>query len=250
MTEQGEDHSKAVEAIFVRLFVDPVLQPLEGPLARQPWVTPNRVTTAAAAVGALAAACLLVGWSRLGGLLFVLRFYLDCLDGRIARAQASSSQVGAAYDLAVDVTTISASFACLGLYVVDVAAAPASLPVVLLVLFCVYTWSLAYRKGAAAQAGVGDGGAGGQLPSLPFIAGWRRWTARKGMMQIPYGVELEILVLGLLPMVGLRSWMVAGLYIACCFYALAAAVNLRRIWRIAKTMDHSAPRTADLGMHP
>ena len=44
---------------------------------------------------------------RLGGVLFLLRFFVDCMDGKVARAQGTSSTRGAALDLAADVGGIA-----------------------------------------------------------------------------------------------------------------------------------------------
>lgn len=56
------------------------------------------------------------------------------------------------------------------------------------------------------------------------------------MSPVPWAVEAETLVLGLLPLAGPRP-AAAGLLVGLAFYLIATVVNLRRSWRIATALD-------------
>ena len=127
MTDVLPEPGRRVTELWTFVAVDPFARPLSERLAARSAVTPNRVTTVALALGVAAAACFATGLLRAGGVLFVLRFFVDCLDGRVARLQGTSSARGAFLDLASDVVGVTAAFAALGWYLLD--AGHLSLPV-------------------------------------------------------------------------------------------------------------------------
>ncbi|MCR1783710.1 CDP-alcohol phosphatidyltransferase family protein [Nocardioides carbamazepini] len=223
--------------IWTRLVIDPSADPLARLLAPHTAVTPNRVTTLAGVLGVAAAACLAAGQLRLGGLLFLLRFFADCLDGKIARLQGSSSARGALLDVGTDVVCVTASYAGLAWWAVRTDRVDVPVAVGLLAALGTYGWALAHRKHLAELAGLGDGGSDLlRRTDLPLLDPWLRICRRLGMSPVPWAVEAETLVLGLLPVVGPRP-AVAGLLVALAFYVVATVVNLRRSWRIATTLD-------------
>ncbi|NYI47659.1 phosphatidylglycerophosphate synthase [Nocardioides aromaticivorans] len=228
--------------IWTRVAIDPIADPLARILAPRQRITPNRITAVAGALGLAAAACLAVGLLRLGGALFLLRFLADCLDGKVARAQASTSQRGAFLDVATDVVTVTAAYVALvwwALRTDHVHPAPALL---LLGALGTYGWSLAHRKQLAAAAGEGTGSAAFPPASTtPVLGWWLRLCHRTRMRPVPWSVEAETLALGLLPLAG-PSAAATGLVGAAAFYGLATAVNLRRSWRIAGRLDAAASR--------
>ncbi|GEB14877.1 glycosyltransferase [Pimelobacter simplex] len=219
--------------IWTRLVIDPVTDPLARGLARHRAVTPNRVTAVAGVLGTAAAACLATGRLRTGGALFLLRFLADCLDGKIARLQGTSSARGALFDVATDVLCVSAAYAALAGWAVAHDRASPALAVAMLGALACYGWSLAQRKHLADAAGLGDGGS--RLidrTDLPLLDPWLRLCRRLDMSPVPWAVECETLVLGLLPLTGGPRFVVLGLGLGLAFYVVATLVNLRRMWRI------------------
>lgn len=220
--------------VWTRLVIDPLTDPLARGLARHRAVTPNRVTAVAGVLGIAAAACLATGRLRTGGALFLLRFLADCLDGKIARLQGTSSPRGALLDVATDVLCVSAAYAALAGWAITHDRASPALAVAMLGALACYGWSLAQRKHLADAAGLGDGGS--RLidrTDLPLLDPWLRLCRRLNMSPVPWAVECETLVLGLLPLVGGPRFLALGLGLGLAFYVVATLVNLRRMWRIA-----------------
>jgi len=198
-------------------------------------------------VGIASAACLAAGQLRVGGALFLLRFFLDCLDGQLARAQGSSSHRGAAYDIICDVVCVTSVYAGLAWWATRTGRIDEAWALGLLVAITAYQWALAHRKALAPLAEMGDGGAhlGRQL-GFPVARQWTDACRRINMSPIPWTVEAETLVLGLLPLLGGAAVAAYGVLLAFAFYVVASVVNLRRIWRIAGALDQQprVPATA------
>ncbi|HEU4811928.1 MAG TPA: CDP-alcohol phosphatidyltransferase family protein [Nocardioides sp.] len=225
--------------IWTRLAVDPLADPLVRRISVHAWVTPNRITALSMTLGLAAAACFAVGRLRLGGVLFVARFFTDCLDGKVSRLQGTSSTRGAFLDTAADVTGVTLAFATLGWHLQDNGPLPTYATPALVTVLVVYNWAVGHRKHLAEQAGLGSGGADHVWqPSAPVVRSWVALCRRLGMIAVPWTVEVEIATLGLSPLL-LAPDLVAGVYLgALAFYVLAVAVNLRRAWRIAGVLDH------------
>lgn len=224
--------------IWTRLAVDPIATPLGRWLAHRRGVTPNRVTAVAMLLAVGSAACFAAGALQVGGLLFLLRFFVDCLDGNVAREQGSSSARGGALDLAADVGGIALVAASLSHYLVSSGAVPLGLALALLASMVFYNWALAYRKALARRTYGGDGGADHTVvPTTPIVRTWVAFCRRLNMSPVPWAVEVEILVLGIAPVLlagPLHVWTFA---IGLSFYLLADVVNMRRIWNIAGDLD-------------
>ncbi len=226
--------------------VDPLGIPLARRLARFSVVTPNRLTAIALSLGVAAAACFASGRLRTGGVLFLLRFFVDCLDGTVARFQGSCSTRGAFFDLAADVVGVTAGYAALGWYLVDTGHLDAAWLLGLLGALGLYNWGLGHRKRLAAQAGLGSGGATHQW--APPWAPLRRWVAfcdRRGVSTVPWAVESEIATLGLAPVLLPTQALPWAILAALSFYILAGLLNTRRIWLIAADLDSRADQPLD-----
>lgn len=226
--------NKAVDAWWTVLVVDPVAIRVVPRLARWSWVTPNRLTAVAAVLGLASGACFLAGALPLGGILFQIRFFFDCLDGKLARMRGQSSARGAAFDVGVDVVTISWNYAALALYVVGEGAAGPEVIAAVLGGSLVWAWLLVYRKGL------------GKLPQRtvpvptdrPSAAErYVRALAGRRLQAVPYSVEVEIMSLSLIPLLGSATAAAAGLWTATAFYLAAAVVNGLRIWRRTAALD-------------
>lgn len=237
--------SKAQEAIWTRLVIDPPAGFLVRPLARLPWVTPNRITMLAGLLALGSALSFARGWLVAGAVLFQVRFLVDCLDGRLARIRGTSTLWGASLDLAVDVAGIAVCYAALAWYVVSSGAAGPELIAALVAGNGLYVWTLAHRKslpGGAQRDWLAEGESV-TLAARP--SAWGRYVAfmaRRGMVPTPYAVELEALALTLLPLAaGLFGglWLVvAGLWAATAFYGVASALNIYRTWRLTSGLEH------------
>ena len=54
---------------------------------------------------------------------------------------------------------------------------------------------------------------------------------------VPWALEAEIAMLGLAPLLLPPEWVGWGLVVGLCFYVVADAVNMRRLWRLAQMTD-------------
>lgn len=229
---------KNFEQMYTRWVIDPLAEPTARWLAKFSFINPNRVTAASGLVGLAAAACFIIGLLPAAGVLFLLRFFIDCLDGKIARAQHRTSNRGAALDLMMDIPGILLCFAALSWHLVARHEFSPIVAMALLVFVGLFNWALQFRKQLAERAGIGTGGTNRSWrSSRPVIGAYSRWCARKEMNPLPYAVEMETLALGLLPLLGWPAATAAGLHLAATFYLLASAVNVRRVWRIAALLD-------------
>jgi hypothetical protein len=135
--------------------------------------------------------------------------------------------------VATDVLCVSAAYAALAGWLVAHDRVAPALAVALLAALATYGWTLAHRKHLAAEAGLGSGGSSLYLrDDVALLGPWLRLCRRLGMSPVPWAVEAETLVLGLLPLAGARPAAV-GLAVGLAFYVVATVVNLRRMWRIA-----------------
>jgi phosphatidylglycerophosphate synthase len=224
--------------IWTRLTVDPFADPLARTISRLPWVTPNRVTGAAFLLSLVSAGCFAAGWLRVGGAAFLVRFFLDCLDGKVSRVQGSSSERGAFLDIGADVVGISLTFAALAWHQSREGGLPTAVAGALMASLVVYNWALSHRKRLAERIGWGTGGSEHRWrTTLPVLSGWIRLCDRLNMSAVPWVLEAEIAALGLVPLLvpGVAS---DGLVLVLVFYVVADVVNLRRTWNIATALDH------------
>ncbi|HEU5107358.1 MAG TPA: CDP-alcohol phosphatidyltransferase family protein [Micromonosporaceae bacterium] len=96
---------KTRDAWWTVLLVDPLASRLVQLTAGYRWVTPNRLSLAAFALGVASAACFAQAdrwWLVAGGLLFHLAFVVDCMDGKIARLNGTGSVFGVWLDFMLD----------------------------------------------------------------------------------------------------------------------------------------------------
>lgn len=223
--------------IWTRVAIDPVADPVAARLATWPGVTPNRVTAVSGLLGVAAVTCFATGRLRLGAVLFLVRFFADCVDGKVARSQGSGSARGAAFDVATDVVCVTGAYAALATWLVaERHLDPAWAGALIGTVGC-YGWSLAHRKHLAALAGMGSGGSDLHArDDVPALRGWLALCRRLGMSPVPWAVEAETLVLGLLPLAGPRA-AAAGILLGVGFYLVATVTNLLRIARISTRLD-------------
>jgi phosphatidylglycerophosphate synthase len=184
------------------------------------------------------AICFATGYYRLAGVFFIARYFTDCLDGKVARAQGSSSARGAMLDLVADVAGISLVVAALSWNLLDRGLVSAVVPLTLLAAMVYYNWALAYRKQLARSLGQGSGGADHSAPvRIPVVGGWVALCQRLGMVPAPWTVEAEIAVLGLAPLLLTPAAVGRVMAIGAVFYLVADLVNTRRLWRLTGLSD-------------
>jgi hypothetical protein len=82
--------------------VDPLAARLVRLVAPYRWISPNRLTMAAFALGLVAAACFWERWLIAGAVVFHLSFVIDCMDGKIARLTGTGSAFGGWLDYVFD----------------------------------------------------------------------------------------------------------------------------------------------------
>ena len=242
MTVQAPQPGQPVIELWTYFVVHPVGVPLSRRLARMRGVTPNRLTALALSLGIAAAACFATGRLRTGGVLFILRFFVDCLDGGVARIQGSCSKRGAYFDLGADVIGVTAGYAALGWYLVDTDRLDLGWVLALLGTLVLYNWVLDYRKRLAAEAGLGNGGASHQWsPSWAPLRRWVTFCNSRGVSTVPWAVESEIATLGLAPLLLPTHVLPWAIIAALGFYVVADLLNARRVWRIAAHLDRQQP---------
>lgn len=96
---------KARDAWWTVLLVDPLAAPVVRFLANHTRVTPNQLSFLAFVLGLGSAGAFLAAdykWLVLGAVLFYLAFYVDCLDGKIARLKGTGSTWGQWLDFIFD----------------------------------------------------------------------------------------------------------------------------------------------------
>jgi hypothetical protein len=68
------------------------------------------------------------------------------------------------------------------------------------------------------------------------------FSRRINMSPVPWAVEAEIGMLGLAPLLLPAEWVGFALVAGLCFYLVANAVNMRRLWRLAGLSDQARRR--------
>lgn len=248
MTTDAPQPGVQLNELWTHFVVDPVGIPLSRRIARFDVVTPNRLTALALALGIAAAACFATGRLRTGGVLFMLRFFVDCLDGTVARLQGTCSARGASFDAAADQVGVTAAYAALGWYLVDAGHLDLAWLLGLIAVLGLYNWGLAHRKQLASDAGLGTGGASHQWsPTWPPLRRWVAYCDRHGVSAVPWSVESEIATLGLAPLLLAAAYLPWALAAAAAFYVGAGLLNARRISRITTHLDHRAARIDQTG---
>ena len=215
---------KPIDCWWTVAAIDPVAVRILPWLVRIRRLTPDVVTSMAFAVGMVAIAMFATGHYRLGAGLYELRFFLDCLDGKIARVRRLASPSGAVFDRLADSVTIPTAYAALGLSLASRGAIPARLalaPALLCAMVVVAELSLELtRRAPGAAAPIASGGDGG-------VTGWMR---RHRLTARPWTVEAETAGLFLAPLIlsgsvlGTAELVVAGVYLA--FFVVDLALVL------------------------
>lgn len=204
------------------LAIDPLATRLLPTLARRPGITPMRLTTTAALLGVTSAILFAKGYLVAAAICFELRFFIDCLDGKLARLRGIASPRGAYFDFGCDVVLIGSNFAALGWFLVEERDMSLSLPLSVVVLSLMLFWFQVYHQWYPPPLATEAPGAGMLIPvRVGLFTRWRSWLARRRLVYAPRTVEVETLVLFIAPLTGRISVLTAAFSIALIYYTIA-----------------------------
>jgi|GEM_PF-3562112 len=104
---------KAHDTIVTVLVFDPAVRLLLPAVVRL-GISANQVTAVRLAIALIGAGCYIAGHSVVGAMSFLLWYYLDCIDGKVARLTHCSSAFGDWFDRITDRLGVGAMLFSLG----------------------------------------------------------------------------------------------------------------------------------------
>ncbi|MBV9098252.1 MAG: CDP-alcohol phosphatidyltransferase family protein [Frankiaceae bacterium] len=226
------DRSRAVKPIdcwWTVAVIDPVAVRVLPAIVGRRSITPNGITAVAFVVGGVSVGLFAAGHLVAGAVCYELRFFLDCLDGKLARVRRQSSPFGAAFDRLADSITVPAAYAAIGWTLAERHAWS-------------HTWVFAVALMAAmvmvcelsldtAKATVGHAPAS-STPDQP-AAGVVAWMRRHRLTLRPWTVEAETVGLFLGPLLlhgkslAQVQWAIAAVYVV---FAVADVMLMVRVF--------------------
>lgn len=233
---------KTPDAWWAVLVIDPLALPVLSVLVRISWVTPLRLTLLGALFGAASVASFLSGHLVLGAILFELRFFFDCLDGKLARIQGLTSPRGAFLDLTMDVLLISGAMGALGWHLGHTTGQipfelSAACTFACLTLFWLILYDIdhppAHRSAAASSE-----------------SAVCRWLRRRRLKRLPGTVEVETGLLFLAPLSGDARLLGVGFALALAYYILASIHLFTKLLRRTAPPTPSPPGTRRTSARP
>src|SRR3954454_11983464 len=211
---------KPTDSWWTVVAVDPVAVRMLPLLVRVRRLTPIAVTGAAFAVGLVAIALFATGHFRAAAIGYELRFFLDCLDGKIARVRHLTSTTGAVLDRLADSVTIPAAYAALGWSLASAGAIDSRLalaPALLSALVVVAELTLELTRRAPGA-------------SAPIVmrrdTGVLGWMQRHRLTARPWTVEAETVGLFLAPLLLTVAWVGRVELTLVAVYAVFAVVDI------------------------
>jgi len=215
---------KTRDAWWTVLVIDPLAIRVLPLLVGAPALTPLRMTGFAAALGAGSVALFATGHLVLGAVLFELRFFVDCLDGKLARLRGTTSARGAFADLTADVVLVSGAIAGLGWNLAHERGVPFELPAAVLFASLVLFWLILYDLGHPVPGRAG-------VPPAAAPRGLDGWLARRRLERLPRTIEVETGLLFLAPLTRSTEVLVVVSLLALAYYVLAAVVLFVVLYR-------------------
>jgi phosphatidylglycerophosphate synthase len=212
---------KSVDAWWTVFAVDPIAMRVLPSLLRREWITPNRVTGFAVVLGVASVGCFSTNHLLIGAILYELRFFFDCLDGKIARVRRTSSPAGAIFDRLADALIVPAAFAAIGWNLSQQGHWPqalALLPALMSTVVTVCDLSLA----AIRDKDTGDPPTSVE-PSSLWVA---RWSRRHRLTLRPWTVEAETVGLFLGPLIWHGSGLADAELGVCALYGTFVLVDI------------------------
>ena len=216
MTETTYDLSRAVKPVdcwWTVAAIDPLAVRVLPLLVRARRLTPDVVTSIAFVVGVVAVGLFASDHFWLGAVAYEVRFFLDCLDGKIARVRGLSSPFGAVFDRLADSLTVPAAYAAIGWVLADNNAlndqfALATALLAAMVAVAELSLDVLRQSGGATPAIAVQAAADGR--------GLGAWMRRHRLTARPWTVEAETLGLFAGPL------LIAGTSLAALEIAVAA----------------------------
>ena len=221
---------KTRDAWWAVLVVDHFALPVLAVLVRFPWVTPLRLTVVGAMFGVAAVVSFGTGHLLLGAILFELRFFFDCLDGKLARLKGLTSPRGRFLDLTMDVVLISSAIGALGWHLSQTQTyfpleLPAACTVACLILFWLILYDLDHPAAPSPSAASKESPLG-------------RWRRHHRLVRLPGTIEVETGLLFVAPLIG-NDRLLAVTFVAAGTYYVVASVHL-----FVKLLRRTAPPAA------
>lgn len=229
---------KPLDSAWTVLLIDPLGLPVLGLLARQRWVTPMRLTFTAQALGLAAVAAFASGALVMGALLFELRFFFDCMDGKLARLRNETSRLGATLDANADKVVVLACYVALA-WAID---AP-WLAVAIAVAYLLHFTMADQRTAALGQLG--------QRKPVESLSLWGigEWLRRRRIYPTVTTIEVEhgaLFVVPLLAPIGIDMGALA-LVGSVVYFGLQGTRFAASALRAASRLDHQARSRASGG---
>ena len=210
--------AKARDYWWTVLFVDPLAFPATRFLARKRWFTPNQVTWISFLLGAPMGVFFALGthWGLIvGGILWYLAFFTDCIDGKLARALNTSSPMGKVLDEIADGGRRLSGALGLTIYLYRTEDGA--------------TFLLAAAYGLLAfYFGQISGGTRPEAPRTQTGTRWSRWLERKRLLPTPGAPDIAALVFLIGPVTGFVE---VALWVGDAAFALGI---LAVMWRAAR----------------
>jgi len=226
---------KPIDCWWTVVAIDPVAVRVLPWIARRRAITPNGITAFAFVVGIVSVGLFATGHLIAGALCYEARFFLDCLDGKLARVRRVSSPLGAAFDRLADSLTVPAAYAAIGwtlaerhawshTWVLGVALMAA------MVMVCELSLEAVKASTSFVEASAPD----------PSVGGFAAWMRRHRLTLRPWTVEAETVGLFLGPLL-LRGTTLAGLeWAIAAVYALFVTADIALIGRTLTSASRSS----------
>ena len=222
---------KAIDSWWTVLLVDPVAARVVPRLRDRPWVTPTRLTAVAHVIGLGAAVAFASGALVVAAFAFELRFLLDCMDGKLARARGQSSSFGRWFDAIGDRVIVMLCFGLLGWQHAPAATA---------VLLGAYPLSLhLVDLRDEALAGIDEA----KRVERIGARGYGAFMARHRMYPIPTSIEAEHALLFVAPLVHAAGVDVLepAVWLTAAFFVAQGARYLVELLRASAKLDRRRP---------
>ncbi len=228
--------AKPVDAWWTVLVVDPIAIPIVGRLEKVAAVRPNHLTVASLVLGLASAGLFFAGHPRWAAVAFELHFLLDCIDGKLARVRGTPSRLGGFLDISGDVFVLSLIYAALGSWLVERQVIPTWMPALLAAMsvYHYFLWILLQRERAHFAS------AEAHKPQPEALVGLRAWLAHRRLGLRPRQVDIEALVLFIVPLVNNLLVYRIAMFLALAFYAATAAQHTTRAVLLAMAADRTA----------
>lgn len=221
---------KPLDAWWTVLFVDPIATRVVPGLARRSWVSPTRITVLAHLLGVASAALFATGHLGWAALVFEVRFVLDCIDGKLARATGRSSVFGQLLDAFGDRVLVMANVVALGW-----SRSPAA------VVLLVASYPLQFHLFESREQLLAERGEAKASTRL-MARGWGAALARRRLYPMPISVDVEHLLLVVAPLVWVAGadLVTPALWVTTAYFLLQCLRYGLGLLRTAAALDRAA----------